>query len=109
MQMDTRSSLYDQILVPELRTCEFDGTPPPPDPPFVIAVDNDTVQFQSVDMELGMGILNLRMEWSPVTGNISSYEIRLVEFEAAAKGEDQKVLEAYSPQQLKVREFGNHE
>ena len=97
--MTTRSSLYNQILVPKVQTCEFDATAPPPDPPTVITVNNDTVQFQRVDLDLGMGILGLELEWNPVTGNISLYEIRLVELE---EGGEQKVLEIYSPEEVKV-------
>ena len=101
--MDTRSSLYDQILVPELRICEFDATPPPPDSPAVIAVNNDSVTFQSINVESGIGILSLELEWSPVTGNISSYEVRLVELgPTAGEGGDRDVLEIFPPELLKV-------
>ena len=102
--MSTRSSLSNQILVPEVQTCEFDATPPAPHPPTAITVNNDTVQFQSVDVDLGMGILGLELEWNPVTGNISLYEVRLVELEPASNEvQEQKVLEIYPPEEVKVR------
>ena len=101
--MDSRSSLYNQILVPKLKTCEFDALPPPPDPPTTVAINNDSVQFQSVDVDLGMGILTLDLEWNRVAGNISSYEVRLVELRPGAEdAREENVQEIFQPDQLKV-------
>lgn len=100
--MDTRSTLPDKILVPKLRTCEFDATPPSPDPPAVVSVNNNSIVYQSVDVELGMGLLTLELEWNGVGGNISSYEISLVELGPPAANGEQVVLETFHPQQLQV-------
>ena len=106
LQMDTRSTLYDQILVPKSRICVFDGIPPPPAPPTVITINNDSIQFKSVNAESGMGLLSLELDWKPVAGNISSYEIRLVELEAGImqdKGQDDaQILEVFQPDEMKV-------
>lgn len=101
--MDTRSNLYNQILVPKLRMCEYDALPPPPNPPTTVAINNDSVRFQSVDAELGMGILTLDLEWNRVAGNISSYEVRLVELRAGAgDASEANVQEIFQPDQMKV-------
>lgn len=103
LQMDTRSSLYNQILVPKLRTCEYDALPPPPAPPTTIAINNNSVQFQSVDTELGMGIMTLDLEWSRVAGNISSYEVRVIELHRGAEdASEANIQEVFQPDQLKV-------
>ena len=102
--MDTRSSLYNQILVPKLRMCEYDALPPPPNPPTTVAINNDSVQFQSVDAELEMGILTLDLEWNRVAGNISSYEVRLIELRPGAEdASEANVQEIFQPDQLKVQ------
>ena len=101
LQMNTRSTLYNQILVPASRTCVFDGAPPPPDTPTDLTVNNDSVQFQSVNVESGMGLLNVELEWNPVAGNISSYEIRLFELEGGVE-DDARILEVFQPNDLKV-------
>ena len=102
--MDTRSNLYNQILVPKLRMCEYDALPPPPNPPTTVAINNDSVQFQSVDTELGMGILTLDMEWNRVAGNISSYEVRMIELRPGAQdASDANIQEIFQPDQLRVR------
>ena len=79
----------------------YDGAPPPPDTPTDITVNNNSVQFQSVNVESGMGLLNLELEWNPVAGNISSYEIRLFELEAGVK-DDARILEVFQPNDVKV-------
>ena len=102
LQMDTRSTLYDQILVPASRICVYDGAPPPPDTPTDITINNNSVQFQSVNVESGMGLLNLELEWNPVAGNISSYEIRLYELDTGVK-DDARILEVFQPNDVKVK------
>lgn len=101
--MDSRSSPSNQILVPKLRMCEYDALPPPPNPPTTVAINNDSVRFQSVDAELGMGILTLDLEWNRVAGNISSYEVRLVELRpGAGDASEANVQEVFQPDQMKV-------
>ena len=83
--------------------CEYDALPPPPNPPTTVAINNDSVQFQSVDTELGMGILTLDMEWNRVTGNISSYEVRMIELRPGAQdASDANIQEIFQPDQLRV-------
>ena len=106
--MNTHSTLSDHILVPELRTCEFDAAPPPPQPPTIVTISNNSVNFQTFDVESGMGLLSLELEWNLVTGNISSYEISVVELEPDfGIGEERVVIETFHSQELKVSEITN--
>ena len=101
--MVTRSSLYDQILVPNMRVCEYDALPPPPDPPTTVNINNNSIQFQSADLELGMGVLTFDLTWNRVAGNISTYEVSLFELRSGAEDVSEgNIQEIFHPDQLKV-------
>ena len=88
MSSHAESNLY-HTLTPEPRHCEFDAMPFPPNAPSSVNINHDRMRFESIDVGTDLGTVVVDLRWTrPPRGNISNYELRVVEFEATLERVD---------------------
>ena len=93
------------ILIPAIKSCEFDAMPIPFDPIQDIAITSEL--YTSVDVANGVAALELSVAWAVPSsssgsgGIVSVYQLRLVE--VAARGEEGSAGDVYAFKEVGVR------
>lgn len=90
-----------QILIPDIQNCTFDAEAIPPDP--ISAVNIISEHFGVPDPTTPEAEVELVVSWSRTSGNISFYDIRVVELE----GVDEVVADDLYLQRFPVSCYSN--